>query len=205
MDASSAAQPLLHQIPAAAAAASMRQQQPLSASANSNGFASGLPSQTLDSSSSLLPAAAVPAQQQVGSEAQTQHHQGEGGDTVEAFIRQRRRYNHESFPQKLHRLLTDATVNGQEDVVRFTHHGTRWEIVDTTRFQALLPRYFRHGKISSFRRLLAMYDFKRLTGTWNQGTFEHPYFRQDKPELLKHVVRVVTLGKDKKNGNNKDG
>ena len=102
----------------------------------------------------------------------------------------KRQYNHESFPEKLHRLITDAAANGQEDVVRFTNEGTRFQIVDTKKFEELLPRYFRHGKISSFKRVLHMYDFKRIVGTWNEGIFEHPHFRRDEPEMLKKMLRV---------------
>ena len=127
--------------------------------------------------------------------------------------KKKRKYSHEAFPQKLHRLITEAAENEEERVaVHWTEDGTRFKIVDTSGFEKILPRYFRHGNIASFKRLLHMYDFKRimgkifaavsssseksillqlsLTGTWNEGMFEHPKFKRDDPDLCKEIARV---------------
>lgn len=82
--------------------------------------------------------------------------------------KKKRKYNHEGLPQKLHRLITDAASNERErKIVRFTEDGTAFEICDTEGFEEILPRYFRHSKMSSFVRLLHMYGFKKTSGTWN--------------------------------------
>jgi hypothetical protein len=107
--------------------------------------------------------------------------------------RKKRAYNHESFPSKLHRLLREAKVNGKEDIARFTEDGTQFQILATRPFEEeILPNYFRHGSISSFKRLLRMYGFRRTQGTWMEGTFEHPLFQLDAPELCKQMERVGT-------------
>eukprot|EP00977_Amphora_coffeiformis_P001360 scaffold286_cov169-Amphora_coffeaeformis.AAC.4 len=80
--------------------------------------------------------------------------------------KKRRRYNMEAFPQKLHRIITEAAANNNESIIRFTEDGTMFQILNADEFEKLLPGYFRHNSIASFKRLLHMYDFKRVQGTW---------------------------------------
>ena len=80
--------------------------------------------------------------------------------------KKRRRYNMEAFPQKLHRLITEAAANDNDSIVRFTEDGTMFRILNSDEFEKLLPGYFRHNSMASFKRLLHMYDFKRVQGTW---------------------------------------
>jgi hypothetical protein len=131
--------------------------------------------------------------------AHMQHRNGPTTNAAAAAVaqprkpRKKRAYNHESFPSKLHRLLREAKVNGKEDIARFTDDGTQFQILATRPFeQEILPNYFRHGSISSFKRLLRMYGFRRTQGTWMEGTFEHPLFRLEAPELCKQMERVGT-------------
>lgn len=79
--------------------------------------------------------------------------------------RKKRKYEHESFPEKLHRLIVEAAVSGKAHIVRYTSNGKRFEILQTKSFEnEILPHYFRHNRISSFKRLLRMYGFKRVEG-----------------------------------------
>jgi hypothetical protein len=105
--------------------------------------------------------------------------------------KKKRRYNHEAFPQKLHRLILEAARDNNEHIVCFSEDGTSFHILDTRGFEGILPRYFRHGKIASFKRLLNMYGFERLKGTWNQGTFAHPKFLRDDPAQCKGMERIL--------------
>ena len=107
-----------------------------------------------------------------------------------APTKRRRRYRMETFPHKLHRLITEAKAANKEYIVRFSEDGLQFEILNTAEFEKLLPKYFRHGHISSFKRLLHMYNFKRVRGTWEEGTICHPKFRRDEPELCQEIVRV---------------
>ena len=81
--------------------------------------------------------------------------------------KKRRPYNHESFPCKLHRLLRECKEQGKDYIVRWLDNGKQFEICSTSAFETdVLPLYFRHGNISSFKRLMRMYDFRRTRGTW---------------------------------------
>ena len=110
--------------------------------------------------------------------------------TNQGLRRNKRKYTHESFPSRLHRLLREANERGHDHICRFTSDGTKFQILHTKSFEdQVLPRYFRHGSIDSFKRLLRMYSWQRVEGTWMQGTFEHPMFRRDAPELCLHMER----------------
>ena len=92
---------------------------------------------------------------------------------------------------KLHRLIREAKESGKDSIVRFSDDGTMFSILDTAAFEKeILPKYFRHNNINSFKRLLRMYQFKKVNGTWMAGTFEHPCFIRSRPELCKHMDRV---------------
>jgi hypothetical protein len=105
--------------------------------------------------------------------------------------RKKRKYTHESFPEKLHRLVLESERDGKDHIVRFTSDGRFFQILSTKGFEdEILAQYFRHNKITSFKRLLHMYGFRRVQGTWNEGTFEHELFRRDEPELCKGMERI---------------
>lgn len=186
-----AAQPLLQSLfPGQALNPSMCQQQPQAA-----------PQDLLASYPGLLYALGVAPPQHMSSAPISVAQQGNGptANVAAAAVaqppkpRKKRAYNHESFPSKLHRLLREAKVNGKEDIARFTEDGTQFQILATRPFEEeILPNYFRHGSISSFKRLLRMYSFRRTQGTWMEGTFEHPLFQLDAPELCKQMERVGT-------------
>jgi hypothetical protein len=116
-------------------------------------------------------------------------------EAEQSSTKKKRRYNHEGFPQKLHRLILEAHAENNEHIVKFTEDGKQFQIVDTVSFEGILPRYFRHGKISSFKRLLHMYGFQRTQGTWNEGTFAHALFRRDRPELCKEMSRIERVNR----------
>ena len=87
-------------------------------------------------------------------------------DAASQGPKKRRKYRHEAFPQKLHRLIREAMAEGNSHICRFTDDGTQFQVCDTEAFQTeILPRYFRHGRIDSFKRLLHMYGFRRTQGT----------------------------------------
>lgn len=109
--------------------------------------------------------------------------------------RQKRKYDHESFPEKLHRLILESHVNGKTHIIRFTPDGASFEVLHTKNFEAeILPHYFRHNKATSFKRVLRMYGFSRVKGTWLQGTFEHPLFHRNFPEMCKQMQRLESPG-----------
>lgn len=116
------------------------------------------------------------------------------GSATASRPKKKRRYSHENFPEKLHRLILEAKTDGKDHIVRFTEDGKQFQILHTRSFELeILPRYFRHNKIDSFKRLLHMYGFSRTQGTWNEGTFEHAKFRREQPELCKEIHRIEAV------------
>lgn len=105
--------------------------------------------------------------------------------------RKRRPYHHESFPSKLHRLLTETEEAEQDDIVSFNLEGTAILIHQPDVFEEeIIPKYFRHSKLSSFKRQLSMYGFTRILDGPDTGGFIHPLFRKGQPELSKDMERV---------------
>lgn len=112
--------------------------------------------------------------------------------TVRAKVR--RRYRHESFPEKLYRLLAEAEAQGQDDIIGFVSDGAAIAIHKPEALAAeLVPRYFRHKKLSSFMRQLSMYGFQRVATRSSDNTFEHPLFRKGQPELCRQMKRMSEL------------
>lgn len=84
----------------------------------------------------------------------------------------------------------DAEAHGNESIVTFTQDGSKFQILNSEAFEErILPQYFRHNKMSSFKRLLRMYQYSRVQGTWMEGTFEHPLFHRDYPDWCKRMQR----------------
>eukprot|EP00977_Amphora_coffeiformis_P024916 scaffold17644_cov170-Amphora_coffeaeformis.AAC.4 len=105
--------------------------------------------------------------------------------------RQKRPYHHESFPAKLHRLLAETEAAEQDDIVSFNAEGTVILIHQPEAFEEeIIPRYFRHSKLSSFKRQLSMYGFTRILEGPDAGGFTHPLFRKGRPDLSKDMERV---------------
>lgn len=80
-----------------------------------------------------------------------------GNISVSLQTRKRRPYGHESAPEKLYRLLEECAADGMDDIVSFNERGTAFKIHKVDEFcESILPKYFRHGKLQSFKRLLNM-------------------------------------------------
>jgi hypothetical protein len=61
----------------------------------------------------------------------------------------------EPFPEKVHRMLTDAEANGNEDILSFFPHGRAFGIHKPDRFvKEILGKYVRQSQMSSFQRQL---------------------------------------------------
>ena len=103
----------------------------------------------------------------------------------------RREYRHESFPEKLHRLVTELEQEGREEIISFVGDNeagfylTRPDLFE----QEIMGKYFRGRKLTTFRRQLVFYGFFRQRKGRNQGAFVNPHFIRGKPELLKNIVR----------------
>jgi hypothetical protein len=111
---------------------------------------------------------------------------------VEVKVRKRRHYNSESFPQKLHRLVHECTDAGKGPIVGWLADGTGFEIRNMTDFvKEIIPQYFRHRKLTSFRRQLSMYGFRRDVTMRESSCYAHELFHRDHPEKCKEIKRLT--------------
>lgn len=109
-------------------------------------------------------------------------------------VKKRRRYRHESFPEKLYRMIEELEAQDKDDIISFVADGRAIAIHRPDAMEAeIIPSYFRHTKLSSFKRQLSMYGFQRITSGPLEGAFEHPMFRAKAPELCRQMKRVTEL------------
>jgi hypothetical protein len=102
------------------------------------------------------------------------------------------RGSREPFPGKLYRLLVEAERNGNENIISFTQDGRAFKIHSREKFiTKVSPTYFRQAKISSFVRQLNFYGFEKVSQGPNRGSFSHPFFIRENPELLMKIQRIA--------------
>jgi hypothetical protein len=93
--------------------------------------------------------------------------------------------------EKLHRLLREAEAAGRADVISFvTTDAFRIHKPDVF-FTEMVPRYFRHSRLSSFKRQLNLYGFVLMAKGIAQGGYRHELFRKDEPALCRKIRRVA--------------
>lgn len=109
-------------------------------------------------------------------------------------VKERRPYRHESFPEKLYRMIREAEESGMEHVLSWTSCGKSFEVHDIAAFeQEIIPHYFRHSRFASFRRQLNMYGFKRVTASHGKAEFANTDFHRDRPEDCAKLKRVSEI------------
>jgi hypothetical protein len=97
----------------------------------------------------------------------------------------------EPFPEKVHRMLTDAEANGNDDIISFFPHGRAFAIHDPNRFVIeILPKYVRQSQISSFQRQLNLYGFIRIASGPDEGGYYHELFLRGRRALCRYMRRV---------------
>lgn len=79
------------------------------------------------------------------------------------------------FPTILHKLLSETSTMGFADVISWQPHGRSFLIHKPKEFvRDVVPRYFKHSKLSSFQRQLSLYGFVRLTNeSPDKGSYYH--------------------------------
>ncbi|KAL7576243.1 hypothetical protein ACA910_013722 [Epithemia clementina (nom. ined.)] len=101
----------------------------------------------------------------------------------------KRKYDHESFPQKLHRLITNVERQGPVDIISFVDEGGFRVDKQQVFVDEIMGDYFRGNSWSSFRRQLFSYNFPIQKAGRNKGAFLNPQFIRGRPELSKLIER----------------
>lgn len=98
-----------------------------------------------------------------------------------------------SFPSKLY-MMVSCPQN--QDIITWLPHGRAWKILNQKEFETkVLPRYFKHGRISSFKRQLNGYGFRKIISGVDYGGYCHELFLRGMPHLCSRVLRLVKSGK----------
>jgi len=93
-----------------------------------------------------------------------------------------------TFPQKLHELISD---DANKHIIQWVNKGTAFKVINTEAFEReIVPKYFRHTKLTSFQRQLNLYGFRRMSKGECQGAYYHPKFMESRKDLLSEVRRV---------------
>lgn len=102
-----------------------------------------------------------------------------------------------TFPQKLYALINAEP----RDVVCWTEKGNAFKVVDVDKFSDnIIPKYFRHTKITSFQRQLNLYGFRRITKGEDVGAYYHPKFLRGQRELVCEIKRLPGKHSRKEDG-----
>jgi len=79
----------------------------------------------------------------------------------------------QGFPRILHRMLN----NQETRCITWSSTENHFWITDTDYFVTnVLPKYFRHSKLTSFQRQLNLYGFSKVSKGKYSGAYTHKYF-----------------------------
>ncbi len=102
----------------------------------------------------------------------------------------------EQFPAKLYALIENSHSQAMCHVISWQVHGRSFTIHNVDMFaREFLPKYFRQ-KMSSFKRQMNLYGFRRgLTGT-DYGSYYHELFLRGRPDLASIMRRTGVGGSE---------
>lgn len=96
------------------------------------------------------------------------------------------------FPEKLHEMLS---LNLEIDVIDWAAHGRCFVIKKPKVFAGtIMPKHFKHTKITSFQRQLNLYGFKRITKGKDRTAYYHELFLRGRPMLSTKMRRQRIKG-----------
>lgn len=105
----------------------------------------------------------------------------------------------DTFPTKLHHMLSMVDIMGLNHIVSWKPHGRAFEVKDVDQFVTfILPSFFKQSKITSFQRQLNLYGFQRFAYGPDAGSSYHQYFLRGKTCLCKALIRTKVKGVKKR-------
>ena len=82
--------------------------------------------------------------------------------------------------------------NEDSTIINWDENGRSFQVLDSECFcKDVLPKYFRHRKLTSFQRQLNLYGFQRVHVGPLGGAYYHPLFRKDAPANCDNIKRHV--------------
>ena len=97
------------------------------------------------------------------------------------------------FPRKLHKMLNEAELNGEEHIVSWLPCGTAFRVHKREEFvNTIMKRHFNQSKFKSFQRQLNLWSFQQRTEGLpsEKGCYSHPNFVGGKPNLSDWMIRI---------------
>lgn len=100
------------------------------------------------------------------------------------------------FPTILHKMLSESEAMRFSHLISWQSHGRSFLIHKPREFvRDVVPRYFKHSKLSSFQRQLSLYGFVRLTNEGpDKGAYYHELFLRGRPFLCSKIQRTRVKG-----------
>jgi len=102
------------------------------------------------------------------------------------------------FPEKLYNILCDPS---NHEAISWVG-GKAFVVNDRRRLEVeVLPKYFRHAKLTSFQRQLSLYGIKRNS----DEAYSHPMLLEGRPDLVHSMKRKSRVSKDSGEEDNTSG
>lgn len=101
----------------------------------------------------------------------------------------------QTFPVKLHQLLSGTDEDGFSHIVSWQPHGRSFIVKKHNEFvEKVLPCCFRQTKFASFQRQLNLYGFRRITQGRDKGGYYHELFLRGRTLLALKMQRTKVKG-----------
>jgi hypothetical protein len=105
--------------------------------------------------------------------------------------RQKKRHDETLFPLKLYHLLEETEREGKQDIISWEPSGRAFRLLKPDKFfEQIVPHYFNHKNLGSFKRQLSVYGFDRINIGPEEGAYAHRAFFRCRPDLVSSITRV---------------